>query len=43
MAMSLWIVRQVAEALAALHDATQMIHSDVKPATSSSRPTGTRR
>ncbi len=29
--MSLWIIRQVAEALAALHDATQMIHSDVKP------------
>ena len=29
--MSLWIVRQVAEALAALHEATQMIHSDVKP------------
>lgn len=29
--MTLWITRQVAEALAALHETTQMIHSDVKP------------
>lgn len=29
--MCLWIVRQVAEALAALHETAQMIHSDVKP------------
>lgn len=29
--ITLWIVRQVAEALAALHNATGMIHADVKP------------
>lgn len=29
--MSLWIARQVAEALAVLHESAQMIHSDVKP------------
>ena len=29
--MSLWIVRQVAEALSALHESAKMIHSDVKP------------
>jgi serine/threonine-protein kinase len=28
---SLWIARQVAEALAALHDTMKMLHSDVKP------------
>ena len=28
---TLWIVRQVAEALAALHERTGMIHADVKP------------
>ena len=27
----LWIVRQIAEALAALHESTNMIHADVKP------------
>jgi eukaryotic-like serine/threonine-protein kinase len=31
LSMSLWIIRQVAEALAALHETAQMIHSDVKP------------
>jgi serine/threonine-protein kinase len=31
-AISLWIARQVAEALDALHAATRMIHADVKPA-----------
>lgn len=30
--VTLWIVRQVAEALDALHTATRMIHADVKPA-----------
>ncbi len=30
--VTLWIVRQVAEALDALHVATRMIHADVKPA-----------
>lgn len=30
--VTLWIVRQVAEALDALHSATRMIHADVKPA-----------
>jgi len=29
--VTLWIARQVAEALAALHEATGMIHADVKP------------
>ena len=29
--LSLWIVRQVAEALTALHETAKMIHSDVKP------------
>jgi eukaryotic-like serine/threonine-protein kinase len=29
--MSLWIARQVVEALSALHETTHMIHSDVKP------------
>lgn len=29
--LALWIARQTAEALGALHDATGMIHSDVKP------------
>lgn len=29
--MSLWIVRQVAEALAALHETVKMLHADVKP------------
>jgi len=29
--VSLWIVRQVAEALAALHEDLKMVHSDVKP------------
>ncbi len=29
--MSLWIARQVAEALSALHESVKMIHSDVKP------------
>ncbi|QEG34837.1 serine/threonine-protein kinase [Bythopirellula goksoeyrii] len=29
--MSLWIMRQVAEALAVLHESAKMIHSDVKP------------
>ena len=29
--ITLWIARQVAEALAALHDSTGMIHADVKP------------
>ena len=32
MAITLWIVRQVAEALDALHSTARMIHSDVKPA-----------
>jgi serine/threonine protein kinase len=31
MAITLWIARQVAEALAALHETTRMIHADVKP------------
>lgn len=31
LSMSLWIIRQVAEALTALHESAQMIHSDVKP------------
>jgi serine/threonine-protein kinase len=31
-AITLWIVRQIAEALSALHESTRMIHSDVKPA-----------
>ena len=30
--VTLWIVRQVAEGLAALHEETGMIHADVKPA-----------
>ena len=30
--LTLWIVRQTAEALAALHDSTGMVHADVKPA-----------
>ncbi len=30
--VTLWVVRQVAEALDALHAATRMIHADVKPA-----------
>jgi len=29
--VTLWIIRQVVEALAALHDCTGMIHADVKP------------
>ena len=29
---ALWIVRQAAEALTALHDATGMVHCDIKPA-----------
>lgn len=29
--VSLWIVRQVAEALSALHESAHMIHADVKP------------
>jgi len=29
--VTLWIVRQVAEALAALHESAHMIHADVKP------------
>jgi len=29
--VTLWIIRQVAEALAALHETAQMIHADVKP------------
>ncbi|BBO32138.1 serine/threonine-protein kinase [Lacipirellula parvula] len=32
MAITLWIARQVAEALDALHTTARMIHSDVKPA-----------
>jgi eukaryotic-like serine/threonine-protein kinase len=32
LAISLWIARQVAEALDALHATTRMIHADVKPA-----------
>ncbi len=32
MAVTLWIARQVAEALDALHTTARMIHSDVKPA-----------
>jgi eukaryotic-like serine/threonine-protein kinase len=32
LAITLWIVRQVAEALDALHSTARMIHSDVKPA-----------
>jgi serine/threonine-protein kinase len=32
LAVSLWIVRQVAEALDALHTEARMIHADVKPA-----------
>src|SRR5215213_1319388 len=32
LAITLWIVRQVAEALDALHTTARMIHSDVKPA-----------
>ena len=32
MAVTLWIVRQVAEALDALHATARMIHADVKPA-----------
>ncbi len=31
LAITLWIVRQVAEALSALHETTRMIHADVKP------------
>jgi len=30
--LTLWIVRQVAAALAALHESTGMVHADVKPA-----------
>jgi len=29
--LALWIARQVAEGLTALFDATNMIHTDVKP------------
>ncbi len=29
--ITLWVARQVAEALSALHDSTNMIHADVKP------------
>ena len=29
--VTLWIVRQIAEALAVLHESTGMIHSDIKP------------
>jgi serine/threonine protein kinase len=39
-AIGLWIVRQVAEALDALHVATRMIHADVKPANIMVAPEG---
>ncbi len=32
LSLTLWIARQVAEALAALHETTGMLHADVKPA-----------
>jgi serine/threonine protein kinase len=38
--VALWIARQTAEALAALYDATGMIHADVKPANIFVSPTG---
>lgn len=38
--VALWIARQTADALAALFDATGMIHSDVKPANILVSPTG---
>jgi serine/threonine-protein kinase len=38
--VALWIARQTADALAALFDATGMIHSDVKPANLLVSPTG---
>jgi serine/threonine-protein kinase len=38
--LALWIARQVADGLAALYDATGMIHADVKPANIFLSPTG---
>jgi serine/threonine-protein kinase len=38
--LALWIVRQVAEALDALHQSLGMIHADVKPANILVSPTG---
>jgi serine/threonine protein kinase len=38
--LALWIARQVAEALAALHESTGMIHTDVKPDNIVVSPTG---
>jgi serine/threonine-protein kinase len=38
--LALWIARQVAEGLDALHDATGMIHADIKPANILVSPTG---
>jgi serine/threonine-protein kinase len=38
--ITLWIARQVAEALAALHEATGMIHADVKPSNIMVSPEG---
>jgi serine/threonine-protein kinase len=38
--LALWIARQVADGLAALHEATGMIHTDVKPANILVSPTG---
>jgi serine/threonine protein kinase len=38
--ITLWIARQVAEALSALHEATGMIHADVKPSNIMVSPEG---
>jgi serine/threonine-protein kinase len=38
--LALWIARQVADGLASLHEATGMIHTDVKPANVFVSPTG---
>lgn len=38
--ITLWIARQVAEALAALHEATGMVHGDVKPSNIMVSPEG---
>ncbi|QDS98124.1 serine/threonine-protein kinase [Adhaeretor mobilis] len=40
LSVTLWIVRQVAEALEALHDKTGMVHGDVKPANVMLAPDG---
>ncbi|HEY4232912.1 MAG TPA: serine/threonine-protein kinase [Lacipirellulaceae bacterium] len=38
--LALWIARQIADGLAALYEATSMIHADVKPANVLVSPTG---